>query len=110
MYCLLFVRPVIPCSRLAFAKFDNLLVKEILCGIYDKRLLHDMTHKLTKVTKYVIKIGKKKSNIDYSIGTSAHAKNRRGFLEEVLKMTFKMLNCGTVCQFWSIFHTKSDTN
>ena len=43
--------------------------------------------------------------IDYSHGTSAHAQKGRGLLEEVLKM----LNCRTVCQFGSIFHTKSDT-
>ena len=34
-----------------------------------------------------------------------HARKGRGLHEEVLKM----LNCGTVCQFRSIFHTKSDT-
>ena len=44
-------------------------------------------------------------SIDYSHATSAHAQKGRGIREEVLKM----LNCGTVCQFWSIFHTKSDT-
>ena len=45
------------------------------------------------------------TDIDYSHGTSAHAQKGCGLLEEVLKM----LNCGTVCQFGSIFHTKSDT-
>ena len=45
------------------------------------------------------------ASIDYSHGTSAHAQKGRGLLEEVLKMC----NCGTVCQFGSIFHTKSDT-
>ena len=41
---------------------------------------------------------------DYSHGTSAHAQKGRGLHEEVLKM----LNCGTVCQFGSIFHMKFD--
>ena len=43
--------------------------------------------------------------IDYRRGTSVHAQKGRGLHEDVLKM----LHCGTVCRFWSIFHTKSDT-
>ena len=50
-------------------------------------------------------ISTKDNSIDYSRGTYAHAQKGRGLHEEVLKM----LNCGIVCRFWSIFHTKSDT-
>ena len=43
--------------------------------------------------------------IDYSHATSAHAQKGRGLHAEMLKM----LNYGIVCQFLSIFHTKSNT-
>ena len=67
----------------------------------------DKSKKITFVCKYDVYYYTKAQghHIDYSHGTSAHAQKGCGLHEEVLKM----LNCGTVSHYWSIFHTKSDT-